>query len=297
MNRRRMIAAAVAALGLAAMAGLVGWKGLQTCGWLDRASGRSGCLGTVSFDGVGLSRSSVAQPLGDERVVMAVDMRTADGWRPGLIVFDPVTGAESRRYPLPLWGGNPRLFLSPGGTRLLIVCGVIEKFCTESGSEAVVTDRDDLRSFEAVAIDDYYLTAYPGTPMPPEEHGYRAFYVAQESRILAGGSMEPLVLLDAGGTLIAQLDRPGMSAYPAAVSATGIIAREASGTSAAGGRVRFWDVRDGAELGRIEGRGGWQLRAAPFWSEDGTMLFIPRERNGVMLLDRFRAPSLPETRS
>lgn len=291
MRLKRIFGAAPAALVLAGAAGVAGWQGLQTCGWLDRALGRSGCLGTVSFDGMGLSRNSIAQPRGDGRVVMAADMRTADGWRPGLIVFDPVTGAEAGRYPLPMRGMNPRLFLSPDGTRLLIACGVIEPSCTEWGGNAVVTDRGDLRDFEAFPLEDRYLAAYPGTPMPAGEYGHEAVFAAQGSRIIAGGSTGPLVLLDAEGTLIAELDKRDLFVFPAAVSVTGMIAREDSGASdLEGDRIRFWDVRDGAELGRIEGSPGWRLRAAPFWSEDGATLFVPREQNGTMLLDRFRVP-------
>lgn len=287
----RLVAAAVAMLVLAGMTGFAGWKGLQTCGWLDRGLARSGCLGTVSFDGVGLSRNSIAQPMGDGRMVMAVDMSTVDGWRPGLIVFDPVTGVEGGRYPLPLRGGNPRLFLSPDGTRLLIVCGTVERFCTETGGDAVVTDRDDLRRFEDFPLYDRYLTAYPGTPTPPREHGREAVFAAQGSRIIAGGSRGPLVLMDAEGTLIAELGRRDISAFPVAVSTTGIIARQDAGASEeAGDGVWFWDIRDGAELRRIDGIPGWRLRAAPFWSADGLTLFVPRERDGAMLLGRFRAP-------
>lgn len=291
MRRGRLIAAAVAALALVGAAGSAAWHGSRTCGWIDRALGRSGCLGTVGFEGVALSRNSIAQPLGDGRVVMAVEMRTADGWRPGLLVFDPETGAEGGRYPLPLRGGVARLFLSPDGTRLLIACGLIRQSCTESGGDAVVTQRDDLRVFADVPVEGRSLTAYPGTPTPPEGYGFETVFAARGSRILAGGSTRPLVLLDAAGNRIAELARRDMSAFPAAVSASGIIARGEPGASERGGdRLRFWDVQGGAELGRIEGSAGWRLRAPPFWSEDGASLFVPRSRRGVMLLDRFRAP-------
>lgn len=120
MRHKRIFGAALAAFVLIGAAGLAGWKGLQTCGWIDRALGRTGCLGTVSFDGVKVSYKSSAQPIGDGRVVIEADMRTSDGWRPGLIVLDQVTGIEGGRYPLPLSGGTPRLLLSPDGTRLLI---------------------------------------------------------------------------------------------------------------------------------------------------------------------------------
>lgn len=291
MRRKRIFWAALAALVLVGTASLVGWQGLQTCGWIDRMLRRSGCLGTVSFDGVGLSRSSIVHPMGNGRVVLAADMLTADGWRPGLIVLDPVSGAEGGRFPLPMRGGNPRLFLSPDGTRLMIACGVTQPACTESGGDAILTDRGDLRDFEAFPLEDRYLAAYPGTPMPAGEHGHEAVFAAQGSRIIAGGSTGPLVLLDAEGTLIAELDKRDLFVFPAAVSVIGMIARQDSGAlDLEGDRIRFWDVRDGAELGRIEGSPGWRLRAAPFWSEDGATLFVPREQNGTMLLDRFRVP-------
>ncbi|AYF03940.1 hypothetical protein PY32053_04431 (plasmid) [Paracoccus yeei] len=288
MRRKRIFGTALAALVLAGAAAVAGWQGLQTCGWLDRVTGGSGCLGRVSFDGVGLSQSSTAHPLGDGRVVISADMRTADGWRPGLIVLDPVTGAEAGRYPLPMRGMNPRLFLSPDGTRLLIACGVIEPSCTEWGGDAVITDSDDLRNFQDFPLEDLYLGSYPGTPTPAGDYGREAVLAAQGTRIVDGGGMRPLVLLDAEGTLIAELSGGGPSAFPAAVSTAGIIARGESRPS--GDHIRFWDVRDGTALGRIEGSDGWRLSAGPFWSRDGGMLFVPRQHDGTMLLNRFRAP-------
>lgn len=284
----RIFGAALAALVLAGVGGLAGWKGLQTCGWIDRALGRSGCLGTVSFAGVKMSYKSIAQPMGDGHVVIEAEMLTADGWRPGLIVFDPGTGDEGGRYPLPLSGGIPRLLLSPDGTRLLIACGDTEWFCTESGGNAVVTDRDDLRGFRDFFIDDPYLRAYPGSPKPPGNLGRDAVLAAQGTRILAGGGARPLVVLDAKGNLVAELDDHGITGFPTAISTTGIIARPESG--ATGHRIRFWDIGDGTALGRIEGSDGWQLSAGPFWSRDGGMLFVPRQHDGTMLLNRFRAP-------
>jgi len=66
--RRGRLTAMVAALALVGAAGFAAWDGLRTCGWIDRALGRSGCLGTVTFEGVAPSRNSIAQPLGDGRV-------------------------------------------------------------------------------------------------------------------------------------------------------------------------------------------------------------------------------------
>lgn len=122
--------------------------------------------------------------------------------------------------------------------------------------------------------------------MPAGNHGRETVLAARGTRIVDGGGMRPLVLLDAEDTLIAELGAGGPSAFPAAVSTAGIIARGESRRSR--GHIRFWEVRDGTAVGRIEGSDGWQLRAAPFWSEDGTQLFVPREQNGTMLLDRFR---------
>ncbi|VDS10510.1 hypothetical protein PARHAE_03726 [Paracoccus haematequi] len=154
-----------------------------------------------------------------------------------------------------------------------------------------MTDRDDLRGFRDFPIDDPYLRAYPGSPKPPGNLGREAVLAAQGTRILAGGGARPLVVLDAKGNLVAELEDRGISGFPAAISTTGIIARPEP--SAPGDRIQFWDIGDGTGLGRIKGSAGWRLRAGPFWSRDGGMLFVPRQRDGTMLLDRFRAPWTP----
>ena len=146
-------------------------------------------------------------------------------WRPGLIVLDPVTEIDVGRYPLPLRGGTPRLLLSPHGTRLLIAFGDTEWSCTESGGNAVVTDRDNLRAFRDFQIDDPHLRAWPGSPKPSGNLGRAAVLAVKGTRILAAGGARSLVVLDAG----------------------------------------------------------------PFWSGDGATLFVPRQRDGTMLLDRFQA--------
>ncbi|WP_323033291.1 hypothetical protein [Paracoccus sp. (in: a-proteobacteria)] len=291
MRRGRLIAAAVAALALVGAAGLAAWQGSRTCGWIDRALGRSGCLGTVVYQGVVPSRNSIAQALGDGRAVMAVEMRTPDGWRPGLLVFDPETGAEGGRYPLPLRGGVARLFLSPDGTRLLIACGVIRQSCTESGGDAVVAQRDDLRVFADVPVEGRSLTAYPGTPTPPEEYSFEAVVAARgephprrrqhEAVGPAGRRRQPDRGTGQARYVSLSSGRLGQRHHRAG---------EPGAPERGGDRLRFWDVQDGAELGRIEGSAGWRLRAPPFWSEDGASLFVPRGQRGAMLLDRFRAP-------
>ncbi|WP_145963423.1 hypothetical protein [Paracoccus mutanolyticus] len=90
----------------------------------------------MGFEGVALSRNSIAQPLGDGRVVMAVEMRTPDGWRPGLLVLDPETGADKRAIRAADAAGRA-LFPASGGGLLIAYGG--RQPCNGMGGDAVAS--------------------------------------------------------------------------------------------------------------------------------------------------------------
>lgn len=270
-----------------------GQRGLETCGWLDRALGLSGCAGVRAFDGISPSRGNLDVPFDDQdRAILVAGMRTVDGWRGGLILFDPVTGAEGGRYPVPLRHDSLRLLASPEGDRLLLMCGIVAGGCGESGNDAVMVDRATLRGFESYETPDRYLRAFPGTPLPDEAFGHSAVFAAGGERIVSDPRNQPLVLLDTEGQEIAVLDERGMLFSEIVVSPDGArIARwEPESAPSGGDMLRIWNAMDGKELHRIEGNAGWRLRARPFWSPDGTAIFTPRSSGGTMLIDHFPMP-------
>ncbi|MRX52215.1 hypothetical protein GI374_17820 [Paracoccus sp. S-4012] len=297
MIPNRWIGLALAALVVAGAAAWAGWSGLRTCGWLDRGAGRSGCHGTVRVDGVLPPGTNATVPLGDKVAVIA-ELRTADGWRNGLIVLDPATGEEAGRYPMPLRHANVRAFVSPDGSELLLVCGFLEGACSESGGSAVLFSTDDLTVFADFPLEDRYLRVFPGMPLPAEEFGHDAVFAAGGGRIVAREGRAGLVLRDANGDEIAPLVERRSSRADLIVSPDGgtIALWEREGAASRGDRLRFWDARDGGALGTIEGDSEWHLRSAPFWSADGATIFMPRSEGGTMLLDRFSAPTADKLR-
>lgn len=291
MTRGQWLLASIVALALAA-GGLWGVeRGLHTCGWLDLVSGRSGCLGTARFDGIVPGRGNSDTPFtAAGAAILAVDTRTADGWRNALLVFDPVSGRESGRYPVPLSNTNMQLLPAPDGKRLLLLCGVTENNCTEAGGNGVLADRENLDAFTDAPEIDRYLRSFPGSPQPDAEYGREAKFAAGGERIVTNRRNEGVMLLDAEGGLIAELSTSFISASKIFVSPDGgSIMRWQPGYNT-GDNLRIWDAEDGRELGRIDGGPDWTLRAPPFWSADGEMIFAPRSQGGAMLLDRFQAP-------
>lgn len=289
----RRVFAALAALALAGGAVWAGWRGLETCGWLDRALGRSGCEGSVRFDGVLPSRGNLNVPFDSGgRAILAAEMRTVDGWRNGLIRLDPVTGEEAGRFPVPLRHPNMRLLAAPEGPELLLLCGVIERGCTDSGGDAVLLDRETLTGFRDHPVGDRYLRAFPGQELPGEEFGPAAVFAMGGDRIVSDRRAEGVQLLDTAGRLVATLsERVGYSAVVVVSPDGGRILRwEPEAAPGGGDLLRVWEARDGREIWAVEGTPGWRLRAPPFWSADGSRIFAPRHAGGGMRLDRFPVP-------
>ena len=264
-------------------------QGLRTCGWLDRALGRSGCLGTVSVEGILPGRGNLDVPFTDRgQAILAAEALTADGWRDALLVLDPVSGKEGGRHPVPMRNTTMRLLPAPDGKRLLLACG-IEHGCTKTGGNAILVDRTNLAAFTDFPIADRYISAFPGSPMPDASYGPQARFAAKGERIVTIRRNEGILLLDAAGRTIAKLEAGSAFSSRIVVSPDGMRILIWEGRND-GDRLRIWDAADGRALGSIDGGPDFKLRAAPFWSPDGKLIFTPRRKGGTMLLDRFEAP-------
>lgn len=266
-------------------------RGLQTCGWLDVILGRSGCLGSVRVEGVVPMRGNPDVPFTAKgEAILAVDTRTADGWRNALLVLDPASGREAGRYPVPLSNTNMQVLPEPDGQRLLLLCGVIEANCTDTGSDGILVDRDNLHVFNGAPDADRYFRVFPGVPLPDAEYGYEARFALGGERIVTNRRNEGVVLLDAEGEQIAELSTQFVFSSRIVISPDGTrIMRWQSGYEN-GDNLHIWDATDGRALGHIDGSPDWTLRAPPFWSADGSLIFTPRKEGSAMLLDRFAAP-------
>lgn len=292
MSRRWLLSAVLA---IAAVAGgfWVTQQGLRTCGWLDRAIGHSGCLGTLSVDGVIPGRGNPDVPFTAEgHAILAVEIATADGWRNALFVFDPVDGEERGRYPVPMRNTTMRLFPAPDGKSLLLLCGIIESGCTETGGNGVLVDRASFQAFTDLPDVDRHIRTFPGNPLPDTRYGFEARFAAKGERIVTERRNEGVMLLDAAGKPIATLSTRSVFSSKIVISPDGMrILRWQPGYGDGNGDLlHIWDATDGRELGRIDGGPGWKLRAPPFWSPDGKLIFTPRRTGRTMLLDRFEAP-------
>lgn len=294
MNRRSLMT--VAAIGAVLIAGgyALARQGLQTCGWLDRLAGLSACEGSQSFAGVLPGRLNAVLPYGDQgQYLMASDLLTADGWRTGLILFDPISGQEAGRYQVPMRYGDFQLFTTPGESQILLVCGVTVPRCADGGVPAVSVSPGALQEFRDFPLADPYISGWPGTPFPDEEtYGTRARFVAGGARILSDRRNEGLRLFDPDGTLVADLTEQRFPVQHISLSPDGmrIASWDRRGAPGGGDRVRLWDAMEGRLLAEIEGASGWHLRGQPFWSTDGKMLFAPRFSGGTMTLERFGVP-------
>ncbi len=297
MTRGKVLLFVALAVALAAGGFWATEHGLRTCGWLDVMLGRSGCLGTARFDGVVPGRGNPDVPFTEAgQAILAVDALTADGWRNALLVFDPVSGTEQGRYPVPLGNTIMQLLPSHEGPELLLLCGIVEAQCTEAGGNGVMADRTDFSVFTEVADADPSLRTFPGTPVPdPVAYGREARFAADGQRIVTNRRNEGIMLLDADGRLIAELDSQFLVAQSIVISpdASRLLAWRRSYGEGDGDRLRIWDATDGRQLARIDGAPGWQLRGPPFWSSDSRLIFAPRRDGGAMLLDRFAAPTPP----
>ncbi|WP_283180074.1 hypothetical protein [Gemmobacter sp. 24YEA27] len=267
--RSLLIAAGLAAL-LTGGGYALARQGLQTCGWLDRLTGASGCLGSVRFEGVAPSRLNSSLPYGGQgQFLIASDILTADGWRTGLILIDPVSGRETGRYQVPMLYGDVQLFTAPDagpggdpdGGPILIACGVTVPRCGEDGGSALSAERGALQNFTAFPVSDPYVFAWPGTTVPDQEaYGNRAEFVAGGVRILADRRHEGLQLFDLDGTLVADLARQQFPMQIMSISRDGMRIASWGARSGASGdsdRIMIWDGMDGRMLAQIEGsRGG-----------------------------------------
>lgn len=291
MRLKTLILLSLLATVFGALGYLIVRQGTQTCGWLDRAMGNSGCIGSQSFEGVIPVRRHATAPADvPARIIMSADLRTVDGWRPGLIILDPVSGGEHGRYPIPMRYSDVRIFASPESDQLLLVCGILEQGCSEENGSAVTMDRATLTEFSPYSLGDHYLRAWPGSPQPDAEtYGYEALYAADGTRIVAQRRGQPLRLYDNTGTLIAELTEGRYSMRDAVISPDGLLIAvwEPEGAPGGGDLLRVWDSRDGRLLTAINGSPGWRLRSAPFWSENGREIFAPRYGKGMMTLDHF----------
>ncbi|ODS52749.1 MAG: hypothetical protein ABS40_17770 [Agrobacterium sp. SCN 61-19] len=284
--RRSLIAAAVAVAALAGLGWTIWWS-LDTCRPLDRLLGLSGCTHNLELvDFAPLTHTTMTPTQVDGMASLFGQVRTADGYRPGLIRLDPMTGREEGRYPLAIQNGFTRVVLSADGKRAAIGCS-LSRNCLENDDSHAVVDSANGRLIETLDLGrDVYPRTFPGETAPGAAFNYSAQFVDNGQKIVTADDERRLVLQDLAGNLVAVLE----SRYNAmdnwlTVSPSSRYVAQLQRSNRSGATVKIWDSRNGALIGSFQ-MGGDSRNGVAF-AHDETAVFAVVDYSRKYYLQRF----------
>lgn len=287
--RRAIIAIVILGLG-AGMAAWLYWM-LGTCRLLDRHLGLSGCKASIHVTDFGpLFRNMMVAPQGEDTLSLFGEVRTADGWKAGLVRVALPNGEEKARHPIAM-AHVMHAKASSDGTRVFLSCG--GKYCNEIGKEALIASTLDGRTISVLERVDRFPRGFPGEPQPPEILSRRAVLIpggqlavdVEETsrqiviRNVADGAVirafeegaprgrydeVPFLVPSPDGKLIAGLD-----IHPPPRLGFGAV-------------IYIWDVENGRLIASIQTDPDHKLLNALVWSWDAKHIFVARNaRSGV----------------
>ncbi|WEK03416.1 MAG: hypothetical protein P0Y65_14595 [Candidatus Devosia phytovorans] len=267
--------------------GWVTWWSLGTCRPLDRLLGLSGCTHTVELiDFAPLTHATMSSAGADGMVSLIGEVRTVDGYRPGLIRLDPMTGQEKGRYPLRIQNGLTSLVFSADGQRAAVGCS--SRFdCLENDDAFAVIDVVNGDLIETLGPEhDLYPRTFPGEAEPGPEFHYSAQFTDSGQKVVTEDDDGRLVLQDLGGNLVAVLEprhRSASSWLTVSPSSHYVaLLRRPDDFSTI---VSVWDGRDGRPVGSLQtGRNG---SGSVAWSHDETAVFVVVREGRRSYLQRF----------
>lgn len=284
--RRSLIAAAVAVAALAGLGWTIWWS-LDTCRPLDRLLGLSGCTHNLELvDFAPLTHTTMTPTQVDGMASLFGQVRTADGYRPGLIRLDPMTGREEGRYPLAIQNGFTRVVLSADRKRAAIGCS-LSRNCLENDDSHAVVDSANGRLIETLDLGrDVYPRTFPGETAPGAAFNYSAQFVDNGQKIVTADDERRLVLQDLAGNLVAVLE----SRYNAmdnwlTVSPSSRYVAQLQRSNRSGATVKIWDSRNGALIGSFQ-MGGDSRNGVAF-AHDETAVFAVVDYSRKYYLQRF----------
>ncbi|MGE8106646.1 hypothetical protein ACQKP1_23440 [Allorhizobium sp. NPDC080224] len=284
--RRFLIPAFV---GLVILAGLGGtlWWSIGTCRPLDRLLGLSGCTHRLELvDFVPLTHTTMAPTELDGMASLFGQVRTADGYQPGLIRLNVLTGREEGRYPLPIRNGFTSVVLSADGKRAAIGCSTSSNCLESDGSHAVI-DITSGRLIETLDLGrDVYPRTFPGEAAPDARFNYHSQFIDNGQKVVTADGERRLVLKDLAGTEIAVLEStytPMDNWLTVSPSSRYVAMLKRSDRSSP--RVGIWDGRDGSLVASFQIPD--DSRTGVAWANDEAAVFVVVTRGRQRFLQRF----------
>jgi len=286
-------------IGLAALGGgayfLSSWAN-ETCSPLDRLVGRSGCVSTIRIDNLApLNRDTMSAQAADGTASLLGWERDAAGTgsAPVLVRVDLNQGREIARYRLDMGQGFDHAVFSADGNNVLLTC-TSERDCAANGAAAAIVSAADGSQLSLVETWQPYPRIVPGEPAPGAGFTPSARFSAGGQTIIDENDNQDIVLLDAGGSLIATLmaraERwnvfpphlvisPGQSRVALALRRYGTEGRDG---------FAIWDATSGGALFMLAASPGYRTASNPAWSADETIVYSIRPDGGDTLIDAFR---------
>lgn len=284
--RKSLIAAAVSVAVLAGLGWTIWWS-LGTCRPLDRLLGLSGCTHNLELvDFTPLTHTTMTPTQVDGMASLFGQVRTADGYRPGLIRLDPMTGREEGRYPLAIQNGFTSVVLSSDGKRAAIGCSQ-RRNCLENDDSHAVIDVANGRLIETLDLGlDVYPRTFPGEPAPWAPFNYNAHFVDNGQKVVTADEERRLVLQDLAGNDVAVLESrytPMDNWLTVSPSSRYVAMLQRSDRS--GATVKIWDSRSGVLVGLFPIGGDSRIGVA--WAHDETAVFAVVNNDRQRHLRRF----------
>lgn len=284
--RRSLIAAAVAVAALAGLGGTIWWS-IGTCRPLDRLLGLSGCTHSLELDDFSpLVRTTMSPVEVDGMASLFGQVKTADGYRPGLIRLDPVTGREEGRYPLPIQNGFTSVVLSADGKRAAIGCSERSN-CLENDDSHAVIDSANGRLIETLDLGrDVYPRIFPGESAPGAAFHYSAQFADNGEKVVTADDERRLVLQDLAGNLVTVLESRHTSMDNwLTVSPSSRYVAMLHRSDRSNATVKIWDGRNGVLIGSFQI--GGDSRSGVAFAHDESAVFAVVYHNRRRYLQRY----------
>ena len=284
---RKLLLPAFIALIVLATLGWTIWWALSICRPLDRLLGLSGCTHSLELvDFAPLTQTTMSPVALDGTASLFGQVRTADGYQPGLIRLNSMTGRENNRYPLPIQNGFTSVVFSSDGKRAAIGCSTSSNCLESNGSHAVI-DITNGRLIETLDLGrDIYPRTFPGEAAPDARFNYHSQFVDNGQKVVTADGERRLVMKDLAGTQIAVLEStytPKDNWLTVSPSSRYVAMLQRSDRSSP--RVSIWDGRDGSLVASFQIPD--DSRTGVAWANDESAVFVVVTRGRQRFLQRF----------
>lgn len=280
---------AIVALALLSALAWAIWWSTGSCRPLDRLLGLSGCTNAIEIAEYSPLTRTVMSPVdADGHASLFGQVLTADGYQPGLIRLDPVTGGEVARYPLPIQNGFSYVVLSAVGRQAALSCMRASE-CLENEDAIAIVDVADGRLIETLPRQrDTYPKVFPGESEPGSDYHHDALFADGGQRIVNTIDDRKLVLEDLDGNVVAVLMqehnwRDSWLAISPSTRFISLLLRDEDGVE-----IHLWDARDGTAVASFMAAGRGTRGVA--WAHDERAVFALLRLDGADRLARFALP-------